>query len=81
MITNEALIEILTLRCEVDKDGTKCYYNKAGRLHRVHGPAFEWANGGKEWWLNGLRHRVDGLAVDHPDGSVVQLVRIHALVS
>ncbi len=24
-----------------------------GVLHRVDGPAIEWASGSKEWWLNG----------------------------
>ena len=24
-----------------------------GKLHREDGPAIEWANGDKEWWLNG----------------------------
>ena len=52
MITNEALIETLTLRCEVDGDGNKFYYNKEGDLHRVHGPAVECADGSKVWWVN-----------------------------
>ena len=27
------------------------YFN--GQLHRVDGPAIEWADGSKEWYLNG----------------------------
>ena len=28
----------------------------------------EYANGDKAWWQNGLRHRLDGPAVERPDG-------------
>ncbi len=35
-----------------------------GELHRVNGPAIEWANGHKEWCLNGKRHRTDGPAIE-----------------
>ena len=27
------------------------------RLHRLDGPAVEWAKGGKEWWVEGQIHR------------------------
>ena len=33
---------------------------------RVEG---EYTNGYKSWWLNGLRHREDGPAVEYADGS------------
>lgn len=33
-------------------------------LHREDGPAIEFHNGGKEWFLNGLRHREDGPAME-----------------
>lgn len=26
-----------------------------GKLHREDGPAIEWDNGDKEWWVNGER--------------------------
>jgi hypothetical protein len=29
---------------------------KDGKYHREDGPAVEWANGSKEWWLNGTSH-------------------------
>ena len=29
------------------------YYNKDGKRHRTDGPARIWANGIKEWWING----------------------------
>jgi len=31
--------------------------------HREEGPAIEYGNGSKEWWINGNRHREDGPAV------------------
>ena len=34
-----------------------------GRLHRLDGPAVEYANGDCEWWVNDCPHRVDGPAV------------------
>ena len=44
-------------------------YRFAGRLHRSDGPAIEWANGTKEWFVNGKRHRLDGPAHEWPDGT------------
>ncbi len=35
-----------------------------GRYHREDGPAIEWTDGDREWWLNGKRHRLDGPAVE-----------------
>ena len=40
-------------------------------LHREDGPAIEYADGGKFWWLNGERHREDGPACDYPNGSKI----------
>lgn len=34
------------------KDGTK-YWFLNDKLHRIDGPAIEWADGSKEWYLNG----------------------------
>jgi hypothetical protein len=42
----------------------KKYCNKNGRLHRTDGPALEYADGHKEWWVNDKRHRTDGPAVE-----------------
>jgi hypothetical protein len=33
------------------------YYNEDGKLHREDGPAAEYGDGTKEWWINGKRHR------------------------
>ncbi len=38
--------------------------NKNGNLHRIDGPAVEFANGDKEWWVNGQRHRIGGPAYE-----------------
>ena len=40
------------------------YRNHRGLLHRVDGPAVEWANGSKEYWDHGRLHRLDGPAID-----------------
>jgi hypothetical protein len=40
----------------------KTFYRNA--KHRVDGPAVEWRDGNKEWWVDGKRHRVDGSAVE-----------------
>ena len=48
-------------------NGEKDWYLN-GNLHRVDGPAIEYAYGRKEWWLNGKRHREDGPAIEWADG-------------
>ena len=52
---------------KVYKDRTE-WYNKANQHHRLDGPAVEYANGDKAWWLNGQLHRSDGPAVEDADG-------------
>ena len=54
---------------EVDRDGTVRYRNSDGQLHREDGPAVEYADGTREWWLNDERHREDGPAVEYPNGT------------
>ena len=39
-----------------------------GKYHRKDGPAFEWANGGKSWYVNDQRHREDGPAIEYVYG-------------
>lgn len=49
--------------------GNKFYYKKGTSiLHREDGPAAEFSDGSKEWFINGERHRIDGPAVVYPDG-------------
>ena len=43
---------------------SKRYYNAEGQLHRESGPAQEYGDGGKCWYLNGKYHREDGPAVE-----------------
>ena len=52
------------------KDGTtSTIYDGSKILHRVDGPAIEWADGEKWWYFDGKLHRVDGPAVEREDGS------------
>ena len=41
------------------------------KLHREDGPAREYANGDKYWYLNGKLHREDGPAREYADGTKV----------
>ena len=45
------------------------WYNEMGQLHREDGPAAEYANGDKEWHLNGKYHREDGPAIEYANGA------------
>ena len=51
----------------IDSFGHK-WWRWGDRLHRIDGPAIEYADGTKEWWVNDLRHRIDGPAAEHADG-------------
>ena len=64
MTTLAELFDSLKYRVEVDEYGGCNYYNHAGKLHRVEGPAVTYTNGDKSWWLNGYRHRIGGPAVE-----------------
>ena len=39
------------------------YRNDLGQLHRTDGPAVEYTNGSKEWYINGKLHREHGPAI------------------
>ena len=41
-------------KMEVNANGTKRWLLR-GKLHREDGPAFEWPDGEKHWYLNGNR--------------------------
>jgi hypothetical protein len=43
---------MIEYRVQVVADGSKFWYLK-DKLHREDGPAIEWANGYKSWYLNG----------------------------
>ena len=40
---------------EINSNGDKCWYFD-GNLHRVDGPAIEYSNGYKYWYLNGIEY-------------------------
>ena len=63
-----ALFELLSLERRVNSYGTTTYHNGDGQLHRLYGPAIEYADGGRAWYQNDQRHRVDGPAAEWPDG-------------
>ena len=42
--------------------------NDYGQIHREDGPAHEYNDGLKEWYVNGRQHREDGPAVEYADG-------------
>ena len=44
------------------------WYNLEGNYHRENGPAIEFSNGYKSWWINGQRHRENGPAVEYTNG-------------
>ena len=54
----------------INVNGTKHYYSDREMeiLHREDGPATEYANGGKMWYINGKCHREDGPAVEYANG-------------
>ena len=53
-----------------DSVGNVFYFKKdTNVLHRVGGPAIEYWNGMKEWFMNGILHREGGPAIEYSDGS------------
>ena len=54
---------------EVSDNQTEWRDFDSGKRHRIDGPAREFVNGSKSWWVDGNRHRVDGPAVECADGS------------
>ena len=68
MSTEQVESETDYVVCKVDKYGNKRYYNAEGKLHREDGPAREWVNGYKSWYINGRLHREDGPAIEYANG-------------
>ena len=48
-------------------DGDK-EWRQNGLLHRLDGPAIEYADGDNHWFQNGKLHRLDGPAIECADG-------------
>jgi hypothetical protein len=63
--------ELMTTQYIIKNDnGTFYYKDKEMNIpHREDGPAIEWANGHKLWFLNGLLHREDGPAIEWANGT------------
>jgi hypothetical protein len=57
-----------TYKVIVDKDKNIRWYNDKDQLHRLDGPAVEYADGSKEWYVDGKLHRLDGPAIEYTDG-------------
>ena len=76
-----ALLELLSLECRVDDTGTLRYYSAQGQIHRVHGPAAIYRDGTDVWYQNGQCHRADGPALIHAGGhrAWYQNGRLHRL--
>lgn len=56
----------------VDMESTVRFYKKGTEeLHRLDGPAVEYANGTNRWYRNDDLHRLDGPAVECVDGDKV----------
>lgn len=51
----------------IEPSGT-IVYTKDGKLHREDGPAIEYSDGGKAWYMNGKLHRDNGPAVEYANG-------------
>jgi hypothetical protein len=51
----------------IDNIGAIRYY-KDDEFHREDGPAMEWPDGTKFWYINGKYHREDGPAVEYANG-------------
>jgi hypothetical protein len=56
------------MKCEIDKIGTKRWYDESNELHRAVGPAVEYVDGTMEWWVHGLLHKENGPAVVSTSG-------------
>ena len=51
-----------------DEYGNIEYVNEKGVYHREDGPALEYSDGYKAWYINGKRHREDGPAIIFSNG-------------
>jgi hypothetical protein len=60
-----------TYKVTVDCNKTIRWYNDKDERHRLDGPAFEGADGNREWYVNDKLHRLDGPAVEHSNGARV----------
>ena len=59
---------------KIDKEGNRFWYNKKKDFHRVDGPAIEYRDGTKCWYVNGKRHRINGPAIEWNNGEKYRYV-------
>jgi len=52
----------------IDERGNKNWRLPNGNFHKEDGPAVEYSNGDKSWYINGKWHREDGPAIEWGDG-------------
>jgi len=52
----------------IDEYGTKEWKLPPGKHHREDGPAIEYSDGDKWWYINGLLHRENGPAIECANG-------------
>jgi NAD+ synthetase len=53
---------------QILESGNKVWRNKKKQIHRIDGPAVEYANGDKVWYHNHKLHRIDGPAIERING-------------
>jgi hypothetical protein len=54
----------------IDSDGDRRWYKPGTEIrHRLDGPAREYADGTREWWVDDHLHRLDGPAREYADGT------------
>ena len=70
-----------TYKVIVDKDKNIRWYNDKEKLHRLDGPAVEWAGGSKAWYVEDKLHRLDGPAIEDAYGDKLWWVedKLHRL--
>lgn len=54
---------------KVSKNARVAYWQDSdGRFHRRNGPAVQWDDGEKVWYIHGQFHRENGPAIEQSDG-------------
>jgi hypothetical protein len=58
------------MKCNKEEYSNRIEYrNERGYLHRTDGPAIEYHDGTKSWYINGKLYREDGPAIVWNDGT------------
>jgi hypothetical protein len=52
----------------IDEYGIKIWRLPNGDYHREDGPAIEYVNGSRHWYIDGKCHREDGPAIEYSGG-------------